>query len=55
MKKERPQIYPGVPISVDPDGSYTGRPRDGEKPQQDADDLLASSPAEQGSRGAEAG
>ena len=26
-------------ILVDPNGSYTGRPADGEKPVQDADDL----------------
>ena len=32
MKKEEK-------INVDPNGSYTGRPQDGEKPVQDADDL----------------
>lgn len=32
MKKEEK-------IITDPNGSYTGRPIDGEKPVQDADDL----------------
>lgn len=33
-------IYYGCPISVDPNGSYTGRPKDPQdKPVQDADDL----------------
>jgi hypothetical protein len=39
-KKKKPEIYPNMPISVDPFGSYTGRPKDGDtKPVQDADDL----------------
>ena len=38
-KKTKPDIYPGAPISVDPNGSYTGRPKDGQQPIQDADDL----------------
>ena len=41
LKKKNPgNIYPNMPISVDPFGSYTGRPKDGDtKPVQDADDL----------------
>ena len=40
MKKAKPQIYSGCPISTDPFGSYTGRPKDGDtEPVQDADDL----------------
>lgn len=39
-KKKKADIYPGMPISVDPFGSYTGRPKDSDtKPVQDADDL----------------
>ena len=38
-KKTKAHIYPGAKISVDVNGSYTGRPKDGEKPVQDADDL----------------
>jgi len=40
MKNRKPDIYFGYPISTDPFGSYTGRPKDGDtKPIQDADDL----------------
>jgi len=39
MKKTKADIYPGAKIVTDPNGSYTGRPKDGEKPVQDADDL----------------
>ena len=37
---KKADIYPGSPISIDPFGSYTGRPKDGDsQPIQDADDL----------------
>ena len=49
MKKEllwaealrgNPMVSDPAPIVTDPNGSYTGRPRDpGDKPIQDADDL----------------
>ena len=39
-QRDNGNIYHGCPISTDPNGSYTGRPRDPEdKPVQDADDL----------------
>lgn len=35
-----PALTDPLPIVTDPNGSYTGRPKDpGEKPVQDADDL----------------
>ena len=39
-KKNAADIYHECPISVDPNGSYTGRSKDPQdKPVQDADDL----------------
>lgn len=38
-KKETPPADQAKDILTDPLGSYTGRPADGGKPQQDADDL----------------
>lgn len=39
MKRQRDHERKEEPIITDPNGSYTGRPLDGEQPVQDADDL----------------
>lgn len=39
MKRQRDHERKEKPIITDPNGSYTGRPLDGEQPVQDADDL----------------